>query len=114
MFELMTSVPLMNPLIGHFFSGEVEAQRHCQNAMLIAIDIYQFCSPAQFQQEVAQCVRTLKALPIDDKVGEILMPGERGYRERELRVLSGISIAPSLLKTLNELALLLNVTPLGG
>jgi LDH2 family malate/lactate/ureidoglycolate dehydrogenase len=114
MFELMTSVPLMNPLVGHFFSGEVESQRHCQNAMLMAIDIYQFCSPAQFQQEVAQCVQTLKALPVDDKVGEILMPGERGYRESELRAVSGISVTPSLLNTLNEIALRLKVAPLGA
>ncbi len=112
MFELMTSLPLMNPLIGHFFSGEHEAQRHCQNAMIIAMDIYQFCSKEAFQKEIVQCIQTLKALPVDEKAGEILMPGERGYREREKRLIDGVALPPSLLKTLNEVALSLNVDPL--
>jgi len=112
MFELMTSLPLMNPLIGNFFSGEFEAQRHCQNAMIIAMDIYQFCSKEQFQAELHMCIQALKALPVDDKVGEILMPGERGYRESDKRALNGIVIPPSMLKTLNELAQKLNVKPL--
>jgi len=112
MFELMTSLPLMNPLVGHFFSGEHEAQRHCQNAMIIAMDIQQFCSQEDYQKEIVQCVQTLKALPVDEKVGEILMPGERGYREREKRLIEGIAIPPNLLKTLNEVAVSLSVEPL--
>jgi LDH2 family malate/lactate/ureidoglycolate dehydrogenase len=112
MIELMTGLPLMNPLIGHFFSGEFEAKRHCQNAMIIAMDIYQFCAKEDFEKEIAQCIQTLKALPVDEKVGEILMPGERGYRERARREKEGIALPTSLLQTLNELAVSLGVEPL--
>ena len=106
MFELMASLPVLNPLIGHFFSDKEDAQRHCQNAWIIAIDIAQVCSEASFHAEMDNTIKALKALPVDERVGtEILMPGERGYKERVSREKSGVPIPAKMQSTLHELAL---------
>ncbi len=106
MFELMASLPVLNPLIGHFFSDKEDAQRHCQNAWIIAIDIAQVCPEASFYNEMENTIKALKALPVEQRVGtEILMPGERGYKERHLREQQGVPIPAKMQATLTELAL---------
>lgn len=110
MFELMASLPVMNPLIGHFFSSKEDAQRHCQNAWIIAIDLSQVCSEASFQEEMLNTIQVLKSLPVDEKVGtEILMPGERGYKERVKRESEGVPIPAKMQATLMELGQKYNV-----
>jgi len=105
MFEMMASLPVLNPLIGHFFSDKEDAQRHCQNAWVMAIDIQQVCPEASFAEEMLNTIKALKALPVDEKVGtEILMPGERGYKEREKREQQGVPIPPKMQATLIDLA----------
>jgi ureidoglycolate dehydrogenase (NAD+)/(2R)-3-sulfolactate dehydrogenase (NADP+) len=110
MFELLASLPVLNPLIGHFFSGKEDAQRHCQNAWIIAVDISQVCPEASFQEEMLNTIQVLKSLPVDEKVGtEILMPGERGYKEREKREAKGVPIPAKMQATLIDLAKKYNV-----
>ena len=105
MFELMASLPVLNPLIGHFFSDKEDAQRHCQNAWIIAIDIAQVCPQASFHDEMENTIKALKALPVDEKAGtSVLMPGERGYIERLKREKEGVPIPAKMQATLIELA----------
>jgi len=105
MFELMASLPVLNPLIGHFFSGKENAQRHCQNAWVIAVDISQVCPEASWREEMLNTIQVLKSLPVDEKVGtEILMPGERGYKERVKRESLGVPIPVKMQATLMDLA----------
>jgi len=92
MIEMMSSIAVGNPLLAEFFSGEPDAKRHRQNALVIAIDAFRFCPEEQFRGDPA----ALKALPADPQAGGILVPGERGYIEAERRGRNGIPLPPGV------------------
>ena len=96
MIEMMSSLAVGNPLLAGFFSGEANAKRHRQNALVIAIDAFRFCPEEQFRGDVARTVAALKALPADPQAGGILGPGERGYIEAERRGRNGIPLPPGV------------------
>src|SRR5258707_2994008 len=90
MIELMTSLLVANPLIAETLAGSAEGKRHRQNGAAIAIDVARFGDPAAFGQEVERLAASLKALPRDPDVEDILLPGERGARIRAKRSRDGI------------------------
>lgn len=104
MIELMSSLAVANPLLAEFFSGEPNAKRHRQNALVIAIDVFRFCPEETFRRDVARTVAALKALPADPLAGGILMPGERGYIEAERRGREGIPLPPGVANDLELVA----------
>ena len=96
MIEMMSSLAVGNPLLAEFFSDEPNAKRHRQNALVIAIDAFWFCTEEVFRRDVARTVAALKALPADPQAGSILLPGERGYIEAERRGREGIPLPPGV------------------
>jgi LDH2 family malate/lactate/ureidoglycolate dehydrogenase len=104
MIELMTSLPVMNPLLSGALNAHGGEVRHNQNAWVIAIDISKFCEPEDFLSELDETITAIKALPKMDPASEILMPGERGYLERARREKNGIGIPPTVIEQLNRLA----------
>jgi len=45
-----------------------------------------------FRSELSRAIAEIKAIPLQDGVNEIRIPGERAYREREQRLRAGIEI----------------------
>ncbi len=109
MIELLVGVTVSNPQIAQYFSNSPNAKRHSQNAWLLGIDTFRFCDPKTFQDDVIATIQGLKSLPVDADIGEILAPGERGNRERDLRLVSGIPLPDLVLQELAEIATQCNV-----
>jgi LDH2 family malate/lactate/ureidoglycolate dehydrogenase len=112
MIELITSLMVANPLLAETLEGTAEGKRHRQNGAVIAIDIERFCDRAVFRREVDRLIKSLKALPRDPDVDEILLPGERGNKIRARRTRDGIPLPPPIAAELNALANKLGVPAL--
>jgi ureidoglycolate dehydrogenase (NAD+) len=56
-------------------------------------------------------IEVVKNLPRRDGFDELLLPGERGGREAELRRRNGIPLAAKLWRELGEIAQALGVSP---
>jgi LDH2 family malate/lactate/ureidoglycolate dehydrogenase len=92
MIECLTSLLLANPIIAEALGGTADGRRHRQNGLVLAIDLARFGDPTVFRAEVERLIRTIKALPRDPAVEEILVPGERGDRTFEERSRDGIPL----------------------
>jgi len=110
MIELITSLVVANPLVAEALEDTPLGRRHRQNALVLAIDIARFCSPATYRREVDRVVAALKSLPRADDVAEILAPGERGARVLEQRERDGIPLSRPTVHELGALAQRLGVT----
>jgi LDH2 family malate/lactate/ureidoglycolate dehydrogenase len=114
MIELITSLIVANPLLAETLEGSAEGKRHRQNGAVIAIDIARFCDLAVFRREVERLIKSLKALPRDPDIAEILLPGERGNKIRTQRARDGITLPPPILAELHALAGKLGVPKVGA
>ncbi len=114
MIEMFTSLTVGNPLIAEFFSGNPEGKKHRQNAWVLALDVFKFCPEPVFRADVARTVAALKALPASVEGADILMPGERGYREAALRGSGGIPLSGKLAGELAGLATRFELNPPWG
>ena len=99
MIECVTSLLASNPIIADALAPA--GGPHKQNGLVLAIDVARFADPALFRAEVERLIVTVKALPREPGVAEILVPGERGDRAFEQRSRDGIPIARA---TMDELA----------
>lgn len=104
MIECIASLVTGNPLIAETLEGTAEGKKHRQNAFLIAIDIAAFGAPEFFGASLERTVADLKALPRQDGVEEILMPGERGAREAQRRREAGITIPAATWEQIGRVA----------
>jgi len=109
MVECLASLIASNPLLAESLEDTPEGRRHRQNGFILAIDLAQFGDPQAFKREVDRLVKSLKALPVDEAAGEILMPGERGRRTLERRTREGIPIPRAVCDELGALARRLGV-----
>lgn len=92
MIECIASLITANPLIAETLEDTAVGKTHRQNAFVITIDIAAFAGLEAFGLGLERTVADLKALPRQDGVAEILMPGERGQRELRRRQREGIAI----------------------
>lgn len=104
MIEFIASLITANPLIVETLEDTAEGKKHRQNAFLVAIDIAAFGGLDIFGASVERTVKDLKALPRQEGVAEILMPGERGERERGKRQKNGITIPAATWKEIGRVA----------
>src|SRR5579863_6368650 len=104
MIEFIASLITANPLVAETLEDTAEGKQHRQNAFLVAIDIAAFGALDTFAASVERTVKDLKALPRQEGVAEILMPGERGARELEKRQESGITIPAATWKEIGRVA----------
>jgi ureidoglycolate dehydrogenase (NAD+) len=101
MFELLTSV-----LAGNL---DLAGGRSTQDAMVIALNVAAFRPLADFIRDADALGETIKTMPRLDGVDEILLPGERGARERGRLLKADIPIAAKTWKQLTDAAQLLGV-----
>ena len=104
MIEFVASLITANPLVAETLEDTAEGKKHRQNAFLVAIDIASFGALDVFGASVERTVKDLKALPRQNGVAEILMPGERGERESRKRQASGITIPAATWQPIGEVA----------
>jgi ureidoglycolate dehydrogenase (NAD+) len=102
MIEILASVMIGNPVIAPALENRIE--RHTMNAVCLAVDIDAAGEPSGFRSMVENLVADLKALPRADGVGEILMPGERGFRVAAERRAHGIPVPEGTRRRLAEIA----------
>jgi LDH2 family malate/lactate/ureidoglycolate dehydrogenase len=70
----------------------VDGQRTPRGQVVMAFDIAQFTPLAEFQAKVDRAIDQAKSSPLAPGFTEILMPGERGFREEERRRREGIPV----------------------
>jgi len=71
--------------------------------LIVAIDPTSFVPLAQFKTEVDRLIARVKETPRESGVTEILIPGERAYRQREAHLADGIHLDETLMSQLNIL-----------
>ncbi|MBM4082711.1 MAG: Ldh family oxidoreductase, partial [Planctomycetes bacterium] len=71
---------------------------------VLVVDPEIFVPAEQFKRAVSELVERVKTARRAPGVAEILVPGERAFRERERRLKEGIEIDPGLLSELESLA----------
>jgi len=111
MFECMTGILAGTPIIAALGRSH-GAKAPIQNSMVIAFNIATFRALTDYRRDVEQLKRVVKALPRRDGFDELLLPGERGDREAELRRTTGIPLPGRLATELGKLAQELGVSPL--
>jgi ureidoglycolate dehydrogenase (NAD+) len=97
MFECLTSILAGTPIIAAL-SGGTGDKAVSQNATIIVFNIANFRPSAEYRSDIQQLKETVKAFPRRDGFSEVLLPGERGDREAELRRRAGIPL-PVMLRT---------------
>src|SRR5262249_16114240 len=109
MFECLTGILAGTPII----APPSGAKGPIQNAMIIVFNIANFRSSTDYRRDIQQLKDLVKALPRRDGFSELLLPGERGDREAELRRRTGIPLPVKLWTELGDLAQGLRVSRLG-
>jgi ureidoglycolate dehydrogenase (NAD+) len=79
--------------------------------MVIVFNIANFRPLPEYRRDVGLLIEVVKNLPRRDGFDELLLPGERGGREAELRRRNGIPVAAKLWRELDEIAKTLRVPP---
>jgi len=113
MFECLTGILAGTPIIATLGSMS-GAKTPIQNALIIVFNIANFRPLTDYRRDIQQLKQTVKALPRRDGFSELLLPGERGDREAELRRRTGIPLSVKLWTELNNLAQELGVQPFGA
>jgi len=71
--------------------------------LIIAIHPTSFVPLAQFKAEVDKLITRVKENPRESGITEILIPGERAYRQRNVHLADGIHLDETLINQLNGL-----------
>ncbi len=105
MFECLSSVMVNHPLLEPVLYGDKEMAGHeIQNSVAVAIDISQFTDVESYKEHIDNLIDGLKALPRAEGCREILVPGERGWREFDDRSRNGIPLAIGTIHRLQDVA----------
>jgi ureidoglycolate dehydrogenase (NAD+) len=111
MFECLTGILAGTPIIAALGGGAGD-KAVSQNAMIIVFNIANFRPSAEYRSDIQQLKETVKAFPRRDGFSEVLLPGERGDREAELRRRAGIPFPVMLRTELRRIARELGVAEL--
>ena len=103
MFEMLASVLAAAPIQARALGPE-RRRTLDQNSAILAIDVDTFRPLADFAHDVDALAALLKALPRQNGVEEILLPGERAQRTEAARRKSGIPIPAKLWEELETIA----------
>jgi ureidoglycolate dehydrogenase (NAD+) len=110
LFECLTGILAGTPVLTALAAG-AGAQRHGQNAMVIAINVATFRPLADYRRDIAALAAHVKTLPRQDGHDELLLPGERGARKVTEHRRAGIPIGTDLWRKLCDIAAPLGITP---
>ena len=93
MFETLSSIMMGRPLLSPWtHNHDDRPSMNSQNSVVAAIDIATFTDPEQYKKDVDYTVAGIKALPRQDGVEEILVPGDPEKQVAEKRLKTGIPL----------------------
>jgi len=110
LFECLTGVMAGTPIITTL-AGLTGSKAPMQNAMVIVFNVANFRPLADYRRDVALLRDVVKSLPRREGFDELLLPGERGGREAELRRRNGIPLPAKLWRELSDIANALGIRP---
>jgi ureidoglycolate dehydrogenase (NAD+) len=110
LFECLTGVMAGTPIITTL-ARLTGSKPPMQNAMVIVLDVANFRPLADYRHDIALLRDVVKDLPRRDGFDELLLPGERGGREAELRRRNGIPLPAKLWRELCDIAQALGIRP---
>jgi ureidoglycolate dehydrogenase (NAD+) len=110
LFECLTGVLAGTPIITAL-AGLTGPTVPMSNAILIVFNITNFRPLADYRRDVGLLIQVVKSLPRREGFDELMLPGERGGREAELRRRDGIPLPPKLWRELGEIAQALGIAP---
>lgn len=110
MLEGLASLLSDNPILAPALSASPAQRRHYQNGFVIALDLAQITKPSAYFLQADALVEALKALPAQEGQ-EILMPGERGYRQARISAREGIALSLATVNALRRTADALDIAP---
>src|SRR5690242_5572968 len=111
LFECLSGVLAGTPIITTL-AGLTGPSLPLSNATLIVINVANFRKLADYRRDVGLLIQVVKGLPRREGFDELLLPGERGGREAEVRRRNGIPLPPKLCRELDDIAQSLGVAPL--
>lgn len=103
LFEAMTSVLAGAPVVVPALLGGADAGRGA-SAMIMVMDVAAFSPPDAFAADVEALRATLKALPRQDGMDAIFLPGERSRARAAQGAAEGLRVPPALMAELEALA----------
>ena len=109
MFECLTGILAGTPIVAKRGRG---ANAPRQNAIIAVFNIASFRPLSDYRSDIQELIEFIKELPRRDGLDELLLPGERGNREAELRRSTGIPLPRWLWTELNHIAEELELAPL--
>lgn len=107
MIEILASVLAGNPVISTMLSGGQPRM----NGLALAINISAFTDISTFAVQIRQLARAIKGLPPASATDEILLPGERGFRQAQASATDGIELSNGTTSRLRDLAQNFGITP---
>jgi ureidoglycolate dehydrogenase (NAD+) len=110
LFECLTGVLVGLPIITTL-AGLTGPKLPLANAMIVVLDVASFRPLADYRRDVGLLVEVVKGLPRREGFDELLLPGERGGREAELRRRNGIPLPRKLWRELADIAQSLGIAP---
>jgi ureidoglycolate dehydrogenase (NAD+) len=110
MFECLAGILASTPIVAALAGAGATVP--IQNSMIIVFNIASFRPLTDYRQDVQRLQELVKGLPRRDGFGELLLPGERGDREAEVRRRTGIPLPAKLWTEFDKLAQALGVSPL--
>jgi LDH2 family malate/lactate/ureidoglycolate dehydrogenase len=110
LFECLTGVLVGTPIITTV-AGLTGPNLPLSNAIVIVINVANVRPLADYRRDVGLLVDVVKGLPRREGFDELMLPGERGGREAEVRRRDGIPLPPKLWRELGEIAQSLGIAP---
>jgi ureidoglycolate dehydrogenase (NAD+) len=110
LFECLTGIMAGTPVLARLASGP-ESRRHAQNATVIAVNISTFRPLNEFRHDIAALAEEIRNLPRRQGYDHLLLPGERGGRNAEERLRTGIPIDDGTWSKLCDVAMSIGIRP---
>jgi len=108
MFECLTSLMVNNPLITTYIESN-KPRIHIQNSVIAILNISHFTDLEEYQNNINRLIKSIKSLPKDSKIKEIMIPGEPEKLILAQRSTKGIPIPEITWSKLSNIAEILNI-----
>ena len=108
MFECITSLMVNNPLITTFIEAK-KPRTHIQNSVIAVLNISHFTDLEEYKNNISRLIESIKSLPKNNEINEIMMPGEPEKLILAHRAKEGIPIPETTWSKLSNIANTLDI-----
>ena len=108
MFECITSLMVNNPLITTFIEAK-KPRTHIQNSVIAVLNISHFTDLEEYKNNISRLIESIKSLPKNNEINEIMMPGDPEKLILSHRAKEGIPIPETTWSKLSNIANILDI-----